>query len=760
MTFTAVKSSLRRLDENYESYLEAQQLEDFYFSMGNLDINYLTGSTIIDLCEELDITFQCYYNLSFPNDPTYINNLNVIINQELKEHPEIYEEIIDGYADLFVEEYGYSYEKNYVVDFTVDEYAYKFISMTSDINVPYLVDGRFPENLNEVAIFPEFAEYNDLVIGDTITIKNNDYTITGFMYKPEFLFPIFSLSTIQFDAKTQTLLLATEETVRNLGENMFIKYLIDGSLEDIFPDYGYSNIQSNDFSFLGKYMQMVFVLMPADINFRVIALDAEITNATAFINAFLPLFVALVAMLLLVFMKRYIDRNKHDIKVLHALGYTKTEIGLSLSVYPFFVSLMVFVGYGLGLLLSNVFFQIYSARYLFPKADFHIYSDIFLIATVVPFVFLLLINYIFIQLSLRDKKRHTKRRLKISKLIENKTLVSTSILFFTISVLLVFGMNGNSMFDAFVDETKTGNHFTEMINLQYMTDEDHLDTYENYTKITGKIKEVNSRTLKTVKTTTIYGILPTSQLKRLINDEISNNLLLNDGVIVSDYLYTELDLKIGDTLTFEVGGITDTLPIMGVSNELIENNFYMSIDTLNGYFNLDSNYYNGLFTTDYNYDSPYTISRIDYNNSVEEMSSILNISSLIINYLVVLSVVLGLFIFTLILMNFFRDHRQEFAIFKSLGYENKEINFKYLTLLYILMVVLYALSVPVTNYILNFLLEAIMSTIGFKLIVSISIPYIIIGAIILHIIFAVTIYMANRYYDNIPMARILKHQDV
>ncbi len=758
MTFTAVKASVRRLDAKYDSYLESQQLEDFYFAMGNIDLNYLGGSATIELCEELDILFECYYAFSFPNDPSYMNNLNIQINQKIKEEPELYESIVDGFVEEFRDQYDYEVEKNYVVDIVEDEFTYKFVSLTERIDLPYITEGRMPETNHEIAIFPEFAAANDIRIGDTITIRDTTFDVVGFMYKPEYLFPIFSLTSISFDPAHQTLVLATDDAIRNLGEFMFTKYLVRGDLDQILPDYGYTTIQSNDYSFLGRHMQMIYLLMPSDINFRVIALDTEITNANAFIDVFLPLFTGLIAMLLLLFVRRYIQQNKADLDTLHALGYSNAELTRSLMIYPLLVSLTSIIGYGLGLLLSNRLFDTYSARYLFPKAPFVIDADLFLYAVIIPVVTLNVLSFLFIGHALRDRKKQSQRvSLRLFKFIETKTVLSSALLFLTISIMLTFGLSGNSMFSAFVEETKTGNHYTEMINLQYMTTTDHFDTYERYTRVPGKIKEVNSREVKTEQSTTIYGISPQSELKRLIDDDIANNLLLEDGIIVSDFLHTSLGLDVGDEITFDVGGTTVTEVVVGVSNELIENNFYIARDRLNNLFQLDESYYNGLFATDYEYTSPYITSRIDYNTSLEEMAAILNISSLILNYLVVLSVVLSLYIFALILINYFRDHQVEIAVLRSLGYTSFEIHQKYLLVPFILIVTLYLASIPITYWILQYMLSIIMETIGFKLIISISTINMILGFVILLAVFMLIVQQATKFYERLPVASILKH---
>ena len=759
LTYTSVKSSIRRLESNYDDYLQTQQVEDFYFNMGEVDVNYISGNTVLELCNELEIYNDCLIKLSLSaSNPAYLNELNFLLNEKIQENPIVYENLIAGYVDEFITRYDYKVEKGSVVNILEDPYIFKFHSVTSEINIPYMVEGRLPSEDLEISIFPEFAEINNIEIGDTLTIQEIDYDVVGFHYQPEFLFPIFSLNTISFDPEYQTLILANQNTIEDLDQFIFTKYYVKGDLEKVLGEVGYDTIQSGDLSLLGKNMQLVNIIMPADINFRIISLEKEVETATAFINIFLPLFITFVTILLVVFMRRYINKNKDDIDTLHALGYTDNEIARSILIYPFIISLTSIFGYIGGLLLSDKLFNIYSARYLYPKADFIFDLDILLYATLLPVIVITILNYIFILQSLKHKQKHLiKFKLRIFKFTTLKTILTNTLLFITISVMITFGLNGNSMFTSFIEATKLGNNYYEMVNLQYMTNTNHLDTYEEYTKVPGKIIEVNSKRLKNIKNTTIYGINPNNDLKLLINNSVEENLLLNDGIIVSDYLKTSLNLSIGDTITYEVGNLESTQTIMGFSNELIENNFFTTKELLNNNFNLDNSYYNGLYVTDDTYNDPFITSRIDYQNSLDEFKNILNISTVVLNFLILLSIMLSLFIFALILISYFIDNRFNIAILKSVGYNNLEINKKYLSILYLLLVVSYVVAIPITYILLNYMLRMLMISIGFKLILDISVLNIIIGFVTLNIIFIAIVYFTNKYYDKINISEVMKH---
>ena len=758
LTFTTVKSSVRRLEENYDSYLETQNVEDFYFSMGEVDVNFLGGTAIIELCFELNITTECGTALSNPDDPIAQNNLNYIINNKISERPDLYEEILDRYVDQFKTKYDYDIEKKRIVNINENDIFYKFVSVTNRIDIPYIIDGTIPIYDNEIAIFPEFAEANNINIGDNYTIDGTSYLVTGFFYSPEFIFPIFSMSTIAFDEELQTLVLANENTVMALDGHVYNKYIVDGDLGLVFEDFGYDTLLTSDLSLLGKNMQMVNIIMPKEINFRIISLQHEVDNANAFVDIFLSLFIFFVGILLIIFMKRYIDKNKKDIYTLHALGYTNIEISKSLMVFPVIVSLFAIVGYLIGLIASSYMFDLYSAKYLFPKAEFVLYLDIFLYSVIIPIILFIIFNYMYIYLTVSAKKKEKYRKhFKIFKFTPFKTIVTTFILFISIALMIIFGLSSNSMFTAFVEETKLGNNYFEMVNLQYMTDNTVSDEYQTFTKTFTKITSVNNIDLNENYNTVVYGIDPSNNLKLLIENSIENNLLLDDGVIISDYLHTATNINIGDEITYTVGDYESTEKVVGISNELIENNFFMKKESLNSFYGLDNTYYNGIYISDNLYESNLITSRIDYQNSLDEFTSLLNISNLIMGFLVTLSIILSLYIFSLILITYLNDNKINIAILKSIGFNNIEISKKYLLNFYIVLVITFIISIPITQVLLDVLLKTLMENIGFKLILEIKVISLVIGFTVLNTIFFVTALLTSKYYDKISVADIISH---
>ena len=763
LTFTAAKTSIYRLEENYQPYLENQQVEHFYFSMSSVDVEYIveqSGTTAVNLCFELgdDIAFQCLYHMSIGTPQSY-NYLNNLINQEIDDHPEIYEPLIDDYVKQLEKTNDFETEKKYFSDVVVDDNLFRFTSRTYEIDIPYLVEGTLPEDDYEIAIFPEYAENNGIEVLDVIDINGTSYTVTGFIYSPDYAFPISYMNSM--DLNTDTLVITNQYTIEQLGTYINRIFVGRGDLEQVLDAKTFKEVNETDTSALGKTAQHVSSVRPALGNFRIATLPLEVENAKIMTDGFIFVFIGFMLLLITIFMRRYIEKNKKDTEILTALGYSKTEISLSLMTFPILITFFSIIGFLLGLLVSDSLFGLYSDRYLFPKAEFSIYSDVFIWGTLLPILFINIVSFIFIRISLqRDKKKSPKVKLRAFKYTPIKTVLSSALLLLSISIMIIFGLNGNSMFSSFSETTKLGNNYNEMLLLDYFTNEDLDENYEPLTRLRGKITNINGDDLDKTYGIRIYGIDPTNDVKLLIDNEVENNLLLEDGVIISRYAEYNLGVKVGDVIKFTVQDTEFEFTVVGVNNELIENNMFMSRSVLNTTYSFNSNesdsYYNGLYTTDDNYESESIKDRLNYVQGLDDVIRLLRTSGIIINFILILSIIIGVFVFSLVIINYLFDNRLNIAILKSIGFNNKELNIKYILNLYIVFIITYFSAIPLTRILFDLLLENIIGRLGYILIVDISFLNIVIGFIVLNIVFVITVNYTSKYFDKIQVSEILQ----
>jgi len=727
--------------------------------MGNVDVNYLGGTSLLELCNTYELQDECANLVFFPDDEELKNNLNYLLNEAITNNPDPYEAILDGYITQFESRYKVDVEKVITLNVMDDDYIYKFRTMTYSIDIPYIIDGRAPILLNEIALYPEFLEHNDLKLLDEITIEDITYTIVGTFYAPEYMMPIFSSNRVEYDEKIQSLVLMTKETINQNNVPLIVKYNVKGDLSEIFNEFDYEQLFSADFSKLGKEMQLLDIIVPQELNFRVTALKDEVRMANLFIDLFLGVFIVLSGILLVVFMRKYIEKNKRDIKILNSMGYNEKEITLSLLAFPFFVSLMSLLGYVIGLLLSSKLFEIYGSRYYYPKAGFKIEPAVFLMVVVLPMIFILIINFFFIRSKIYPKtKKRNRLKFRLFKYTELKTQVVSLILFLIVSVLIIFGMNSNSLFETFSETTLRGNHFDSYVFLKSFTNEELDEEYEPFTRYKTTITKINGKEPSENIATYLYGINDSNNLKLLIDDDIKNNKLVNDGIIISDYFSESSSIKIGDTLTFNVGGVVISRQVKGVSGELVESYMFMDLKTLNEAFSLDESYYNGVYLTNDNYESDQIVSIVDYESSLNEMVMIFNISSAILRYVTTLSIILGLYVFILIIYSYLDDNMTSIATLKAIGYNNKEIVFKYFIILYIIAILSYLAAIPITSLMLDKFINIIVETIGFKFIVSINALKVLIGFIILNILYGFVVILSVNYFNKVDISLLLKKE--
>jgi putative ABC transport system permease protein len=320
--------------------------------------------------------------------------------------------------------------------------------------------------------------------------------------------------------------------------------------------------------------------------------------------------------------------------------------------------------------------------------------------------------------------------------------------------MILFAVNANSIFSDFLEETKVGNNFEEALRLNYFQNDIVDEDYQTFTRLRVKATSVNDQDVDF--SFAMYGIDPDNNLKLLIDNNIENNQLLNDGIIISEYLSYNENIFVGDTIDFNVKGTEYSYVVVGINNELIENNAFMLKEDLNLSYNLDNTYYNGIYTDDLLYQSTNIEARISYSNALDEIASTLRASTNIVNFILILSTILSLFMFGFIITNYLSDNRLNISILKSIGYNNKEINQKYLLAIVLSFIIAFVSAIPTTTFIFDLLLRNIINQLGYILVLNVSFTNIVISFVTLVVIFVVTIYIINQYYKKISIIEILK----
>ena len=149
-------------------------------------------------------------------------------------------------------------------DIGTDNHTLRLYRNRTDVDLPVFHEGRAPEAANEIAIDRMYAANNQIKVGDTVTIRDTDFLVTGLSAVPDYACLYESNSDMMFDAITFGVAFLSDEgyeTIPDAHEKINYawvyntKYRDDNeanrrssdlmdSLEDIIKEYDESQVQA------------------------------------------------------------------------------------------------------------------------------------------------------------------------------------------------------------------------------------------------------------------------------------------------------------------------------------------------------------------------------------------------------------------------------------------------------------------------------------------------------------------------------------
>ncbi|MFW5865075.1 MAG: FtsX-like permease family protein [Candidatus Izemoplasmataceae bacterium] len=421
-----------------------------------------------------------------------------------------------------------------------------------------------------------------------------------------------------------------------------------------------------------------------------------------------------MACLIFFFLAYYIERQKESIKILKILGYTNTSVSVSLLPFSLLLITVSLISYGMGLVLSSLFYPVYKARYQFPSASFEIDLQTLITGLIVPIVSIVLLSALFsFYLIKRVEKPIRYTPLKI-RLNHSKNALFKGLLFLVISVLLLFSLYTSQMIDTFKETTTQGNDYAYNIVLAQF-DDDALSHQEPYTLTSGSITFINETFLYNPLHLQVYGLSQDSTLKTLYTQSRPINYgVFDNGVIISKHASITHDLNAYDEITLSVGGVARTFRVIAISDELIESALYLDQAILNDMLGYESDSYNAYFTNQAPIQSDRTILRIiDYDRVVSEITTLFDFSNRLIETFLIFAVIIALVMFYFLMHKEFNDALKEHAMLKALGVDGFKLYMMGMFKSYFYITISFIAAYIMTGYLLKFLTAYLYDSLGF-----------------------------------------------
>ena len=110
------------------------------------------------------------------------------------------------------------YNNNYLESTILKDRTLRIFSNREEINQVCVLEGKLPKEKYEIAIDRLYAENNKLHIDDTITISNQDYTITGTVALSDYSALFSNNSDMMFDATKFGVGVVTEDSFKEIDQ--------------------------------------------------------------------------------------------------------------------------------------------------------------------------------------------------------------------------------------------------------------------------------------------------------------------------------------------------------------------------------------------------------------------------------------------------------------------------------------------------------------------------------------------------------------
>lgn len=809
--YTAMNTSLDRIEDRYYNYLQEHQVEEFSLEPV---IDYRTDITIEQL-QSLKTShfsnvnadkrtllnrYESCLELDNCDDNLYMNISSLFF--ETGAYHVIAKEKLDEVAEKY--DFTYAFDQAKVVKEKLYMHKFMIYDDSQKLNIPYLVDGRYPTNENEITVLPLFAEANDLEIGDEYEILGETYTIVGYAYASNHIYQVITLSAPFYDQKTNNIIFTTDSTyekVRGLVEEAYVaKYNNDNRLQLIF---NLDRERATELENMFEQESENVAFDPAS-SMRLIRVDLiqnDFESNRIFAESFLYLLLGISIFIIMVITKKRIDDERLQIGVLKSLGYNSFVIATSYLVYPLLGSLIGgLFGYLIGIALNGTISDIFISFYAVPLDGFNFDISYLLRSILVPSILLSILSYLIALFMLRKKpldllKEGSNLKVNIFSRLVNKIvsflpfnyrfkyslafrsigkLFIVSLTSFCTGMLIVLVLIGMNLFNSLIDDTFGKLNYNYAVNYhspQMGVDvEDDLILTIPKTIVEIKDSQGNEKELADEIDINLTGI--DSEIKYLsLVDSDSRNLIplisIDNNIVINENISKRAEIEIGDIVIINHNDEEIEFNVVGINNEYLGTDAYIDRNDLSTMLGFNQPVYNQKYSVQEKYGDMNQLSEEELLN----ISSIFGAKDLEENirsqvqgqnasvYIVVgFAAFMALVIIAVIANIVVEENRKTISLMKVMGYKNKQISSIVLNIYTPFVVIAYLASIPVMINVLKMIIASLTGDIGIVIPIDLSYPLATLGLVSLLVAYYIAIGLSKRALNKIPLSVALKRE--
>lgn len=647
-----------------------------------------------------------------------------------------------------------------------NDYILRVFKMRETVDKLSLIDGKMPENDEQIVLESKTASTKKLSTGDKLNVDGRNYTLSGTVAAVDYNNVLQTVSSGVSNLKAFGLGFVSKQAFEGLDSaKMTIQYSFTAEDEQSIDD-AYDYLIDEEIA--------VSILKQSD-NPRIKSISDKTKTLKAEITLISIVFVLLVAFIFYAMSSASVEKDGALIGTFFSMGYTRWEIVRHYIRLPLIITL---IGSVLGMITGSLLFaeiigKTTYSTYSLPSFSGKVNLYLVIICCIIPFIIQLVINCLLLArklkitpaLLMRGKGKSGKdfRKIDLSKFsfpvkmyirIMLRGIKNQLILFFGIVIATFFLVMGFGMKDTlaeYVDDVENEALYEYCYILGAHVQTDDTEDCDKAT-VEGFRVEYAGINMKL----TVYGFKNTKRV-----DGITSN---KNEIVISDSVASKLSLDEGDTMTVYSEKLKKDVEfkVTRVIHDPVGLSAYMDRTALNEILEYDdaNEYYNAILS-DKELELPEgsvaeTITHENQEKAAKEMNSMMQP---MIIMLIVVSLIIFIAVMYMLLKMIIEKSTHSISLMKIFGYTDKENNRFYLNSFFITIIISLILSVIIDKLLFTSVWPALNANlVGF---VPVKIHFytyavILVFGLICYLI--VTMFLKARL-KKIPMNTVLKQRD-
>lgn len=639
------------------------------------------------------------------------------------------------------------------------------------VNMPEVQEGALPGD-SEIMLDRLFAETNGYAIGDTITVADMEFTVSGYSVLPNYIYVIKSKEAMMNDPKTFGLGVIGKEAFIGLPDQNKVYAIRFDEREHIKAQEAEvkNTLRSQGIGITS------WQSTERKVNVSYVPMEVDVTSA---VSAAVPLaMLALSCVLLGMLMWRMIRGEAVIIGTLYAQGYRRRELRRHYLMYPLFVSVTgTVVGSVIGLLMFPKMLRFMLTAFPMPVYDAVFDPWLVVYAVLVPTAVLCGVTWgvtgrilnappavLMKGGEVKKKTNFIEKHLKLDRLkFKAKFQIREQVRSLSRTFFLLLGVVFATMLMLY--------GFTMKSSVDYMLGEGIRELYNlNYEYVYTSVK-TGTPPVGTEQFGAAYvgfvdnedisfyvtGVQPTTERIRL--KDLSGRAFYPEQITITAPLAQKLNVRQGGSVTvFDTdNGMEHTFVIDKIADTYAGDFLFMPLEQFNEEFGLPPDGYIGIWS-----DQPMTFApgEIQSTKSIDAIvkgfGMLLDQMGAMIYGLIAAAFIIGLIILYIVTGLVVDESRTSISLMKVFGYRRKEIGTLILGSNTLVVIVGYLLGIPALLGTVGALYGSLTDSLQIVLPVKLSLPYIIVGFAVVMGTYELAKLMCKKKLARIPMSEALK----